>query len=349
MRLHDLVAIAVLGALAVAPALPARAAGAWMSIEQDVLEPGQKVTLVVVPDDDLWRMEISVVRDDGKTQRFEAGRTPAGQRLTFTWRQEEGEHAYDVSALLVDPEGFKETVEDSYSVVVAGPFEASIPADAVDLDARTFQLVSNRPVATVRLEILDEELQTVGKETLRITDSVKGQPTTVQWSEVDSEYPIFRISVRAYGPWQFWADNEIIPWSLAIPHEEVNFATNQYDITDEEAPKLDHAYEEIVAAVEKYGEFVQCRLFIAGYTDTVGDPGSNQTLSNNRARSIAKYFQGKGFQFPIFYQGFGESVLAVPTGDSVDELANRRALYIIAANQPPKTQDVPRGNWTRLQ
>lgn len=349
MRLTNVLAIALPVALAAVPSLPARAAGAWMSIEQDVLEPGQKVVLVVVPDDDLWRIEVEVTRDDGKKQQFQAGRTPAGQRLTFSWRQEEGEHDYAVTALLVDPEGFKETVEDSYSVIVAGPFEASIPAEGVDLDARTFQIVSNRPVATVRLEILDEELQTVGKETLSVTDSVKGQPTTVQWSDVESEHAIFRISVRAYGPWQFWADNEIIPWALAIPHEEVTFATNKYDITDEEAPKLDRAYAEIVAAVEKYGEFVQCRLFIAGYTDTVGDPGSNQTLSNNRARSIARYFQGKGFQFPVFYQGFGESVLAVPTGDGVDELANRRAMYIVAADLPPKTKDVPRANWTRLQ
>ncbi len=338
-------------ALVAVASLPcaARAAGAWMSIEQDVLEPGQKVVLVLVPDGDLWRLEIEVVRDDGRTQRFEAGKTPAGQRLTFSWKQEEGEHDYAVQALLVDPEGFKETVEDSYSVVVAGPFEASLPADRVDLEARTFEIVSNRPVSTVQIEILDEELVTVGKETVRVTDSVKGQPTTVQWSEVETEHAIFRIGVRAYDRWQFWADNEIIPWSLAIPHEEVNFATNQYDITDDEAPKLDRAYEEIVAAVAKYGEFVQCKLFIAGYTDTVGDPGSNQTLSNNRARSIARYFQGKGFEFPVFYQGFGESVLAVPTGDSVDEPANRRALYILAAEQPPRSTDVPRGNWTRLQ
>ena len=328
---------------------PALAAGAWMSIEQDVLEPGQKVVLVVVPDEDLWRMELEVVRDDGRTQAFQAGRTVAGTRLTFSWKQEEGEHSYTVTALLVDPDGFKETLDDSYTVLVAGPFEASLPADSVDLEARTFQIVSNRPVATVQLEIIDEELVSVAKQTVKIADSVKGQPTTIQWDEVESERAIFRIAVRAYDNWQFWADNEIIPWSLEIPHEEVTFATNQFDITDEEAPKLDRAYTEIVKAVDKYGEFVQCRLFIAGYTDTVGDPGSNQTLSNNRARSIARYFQGKGFAFPIFFQGFGESVLAVPTGDSVDELANRRALYILAAEVPPKSNSVPRANWTRLQ
>jgi outer membrane protein OmpA-like peptidoglycan-associated protein len=327
----------------------ASAEGAWMSIEQDVLEPGQKVTLVFVPDDDLWRMELSVTRSDGRTQTFTAGQTPAGTRLTFQWKQEAGEFDYDAVAQLVYPSGSRTSVDDSYHVIVAGPLEATIPAEAVDLEARTFQLKSNRAIESVQIEILDENLSTVVKETVHVPVDGQGKVSTIPWSATDSDVPIFRIWVRAYDSWNFWVDNEIIPWSLSIPHEEVTFATNSFEVTDEEAPKLDHAYKEIRKAIEKYGEFVQCSLYIAGYTDTVGDHGSNQTLSNNRARSIAKYFQAAGFEFSIHYQGFGETVLAVPTGDGVDELANRRALYIIAANNPPRSKDVPRGNWSRLQ
>ena len=327
----------------------ARAEGAWMSIEQDVLEPGQKVTLVFVPDDDLWRLELTVTRSDGRTQDFTADQTAAGTRLTFQWKQEPGEFDYDAVAQLIYPSGSRTSVDDSYHVVVAGPLEATIPADGVDLEARTFQLQSNRPIESVQIEILDEDLATVVKETVHVPVDQQGKACSIPWSPTESDAPIFRIWVRAYDKWNFWVDNEIIPWSLSIPHEEVTFATNSFEVTADEAPKLDHAYKEIRKAIEKYGEFVQCSLYIAGYTDTVGDPGSNQTLSNNRARSIAKYFQAAGFEFSIHYQGFGETVLAVPTGDGVDELANRRALYIIAANNPPTSKDVPRGNWSRLQ
>jgi len=327
----------------------ATAGGAWLSIDQDVLEPGQSVTLFVVPDDDLWRAEIHVTRDDGRKQSFAASKTTAGTRLSYQWKQATGEHDYDVHVLLVYPDGSRDTVDDSYHVVVAGPLEATIPADQVNIDERTFVLRSNRVIAAVQIEILDEDLDTVVKETVNVDPANFGTTTTLQWSEYESDVPIFRIWVRAFCKYNFWVDNEIIPWALSIPHEEVNFATNKYDITEEEAPKLDRAYTEIRKAIEKYGEFVQCRLYIAGYTDTVGDHGSNQTLSNNRARSIAKYFQAKGFEFSIYYQGFGETVLAVPTGASVDELANRRALYIIAADNPPRSKDVPRSNWSRLQ
>ena len=36
-------------------------------------------------------------------------------------------------------------------------------------------------------------------------------------------------------------------------------------------------------------------------------------------------------------QGFGESRLAVPTADNVDEARNRRAQYILAAQTPVQT------------
>lgn len=350
MRRLDPTLLLTLSTLLLTIVLPglARAQGAWVSIEADVISPEEKATLIVVPDANIWRAEILLTRDDGKTQSFQAGRTQAQTGLTFAWKQEEGEHAYDVEVVLVDPEGRKSTVTDSFSVVVAGPLSAEIPADRVDLEARTFEIISNRTLSAVQIEILDEQLQTVVTETIHV-ESVKGKPTSVTWPEPDSDQPILRIWVRAFDHHDFWADNEIIPWSLTIAHEDVNFETNKYDVLPDEAPKLDKAYKEIRKAVKKYGEWVQCKLYIAGYTDTVGAPGSNQTLSLNRAKSIARYFQEAGFEFPIYYQGFGESVLAVPTDDSVDELANRRAVYVIAADTPPRSKDLPRASWTRLQ
>ena len=35
---------------------------------------------------------------------------------------------------------------------------------------------------------------------------------------------------------------------------------------------------------------------------------------------------------PIYFQGFGEEVLAKPTPDETDEPLNRRALYILSAS-----------------
>ena len=92
----------------------------------------------------------------------------------------------------------------------------------------------------------------------------------------------------------------------------------------------------------------QLKLFVAGYTDTVGSHSANQSLSNNRARSIAQWYRQNGLRIPIYYQGFGEEVLAKPTPDETDEPANRRALYILSSQQPATSESLPRSKWRRL-
>jgi len=80
---------------------------------------------------------------------------------------------------------------------------------------------------------------------------------------------------------------------------------------------------------------------VLGHTDTVGSPEDNMVLSRNRAASIARYFKDKGgITLPILACGFGETRLAIETGDNVDEARNRRAQYILAAAEPVA------GSWT---
>jgi outer membrane protein OmpA-like peptidoglycan-associated protein len=100
--------------------------------------------------------------------------------------------------------------------------------------------------------------------------------------------------------------------------------------------------------VEKYGSMVPVKLYIAGCTDTVGDAGSNAELSQRRARAIASWLRGHGYDKPIFTWGFGESLLAVQTGDNVDSAVNRRALYMVGANPPPAGSGVPAVGWRPL-
>ena len=90
------------------------------------------------------------------------------------------------------------------------------------------------------------------------------------------------------------------------------------------------------------------KLYLAGYTDTVGDGGGNQALSERRARSIAAWFRNRGFSGEIAFQGFGERGQAVQTGEGVDEARNRRAVYILAASPPPTSPGLPGSNWSRL-
>ena len=135
---------------------------------------------------------------------------------------------------------------------------------------------------------------------------------------------------------------------MEIPHEDVVFASGSHAIPGAENPKLESSWTSVSEVFAKYGAVVEVKLYVAGYTDTVGDAGSNQGLSERRARSIATWFRQRGFAGPVFYQGFGESVLAVQTPDGTDEQANRRALYVLAAQAPPVSPPLPRSDWKQL-
>ena len=106
--------------------------------------------------------------------------------------------------------------------------------------------------------------------------------------------------------------------------------------------------QELNTVIDKYGEVVPVKLFIGGCTDTVGNKSSNAELSRKRARAIGAWLRDHGTAIPIFYHGFGESWLATPTGDEVDNATNRRAVYMVGANPPPSSAGVPAARWSGL-
>jgi outer membrane protein OmpA-like peptidoglycan-associated protein len=130
---------------------------------------------------------------------------------------------------------------------------------------------------------------------------------------------------------------ELVPWSVVVEHEDVNFRTDSAVIDPEESKKLDAAVEKIGAIIKRSEKFMKMKLYVAGHTDTVGPADKNRKLSLARARAIAAYFRGHGIALPIAVAGFGETVLKVQTPDETDERANRRADYVLgpAAGVPP--------------
>lgn len=109
-------------------------------------------------------------------------------------------------------------------------------------------------------------------------------------------------------------NNEII---LNMP-SDITFDLNQSDVKAAFYPVLNS-----VAKVLKH--FDKTVVSVDGYTDTSGSADYNMQLSNQRAQSVAGYLQGQGVQPQRFsIRGWGETNLAVPTGDGVKNAANRR-------------------------
>src|SRR5262249_28123338 len=159
---------------------------------------------------------------------------------------------------------------------------------------------------------------------------------SITWKQpADTRVMILKLRVEA-------ADGvatnlELIPWSVVVEHEDVNFATDQSTIEPGERDKLDASLDKIAAIIKRSEKLMKLKLYIAGHTDTVGSDAKNRKLSLHRARAIGASFRSKKLAIPIAFAGFGEQVLKVQTPQDTDERANRRADYVLgpADGAPP--------------
>lgn len=218
----------------------------------------------------------------------------------------------------------------------AQPIKVTYDAAHLDLGRRVLEFQVSRPIATAELVAIGEDGKQLGTGSATFDRPAPRTWLAIRWTQpADTRVMILKLRVEATDG---TATNvELIPWSVEVEHEDVNFATDSAVIEPAERAKLDASLTSIREIVQRSQKFFAPKLFIAGHTDTVGTAAKNRKLSLDRARAIASYFRGKGLTIPIAFAGYGEEVLRVKTPDSTDERANRRADYVIgpAAGAPP--------------
>lgn len=224
-------------------------------------------------------------------------------------------------------------------IAIAGPKRiVTYDADHLDLEKRTLQFKVAVPAKEATIVAIGEDGSELGTGSATFTKTTPAEWQTITWTQPDkTRVMMLKLRVVPSDETQGATNVELIPWSVAIDHEDVNFAVDSAVIDANESAKLDASYGKIVDVVKRAEKFMKMRLYVAGHTDTVGSNAKNTKLSLDRARAIAAYFRKKGVKLPIAYAGFGEEVLKVKTPDSTDERANRRADYVIgpAAGEPP--------------
>ena len=230
-----------------------------------------------------------------------------------------------------------------FEVTVHEPLAITAPSDTLDLANRTVSIQSSRPLASARIEVIGPQRAVLAQSEINVDQS--GQ-YLLGWDPTEGE--VLQIIITGTDTHGLRGERVLSPWSYAIPHEDVVFASGSHDVVAAEVPKLEDTWAKIVEQFELYGSVVEMDLYVAGYTDTVGGAGGNQALSERRAQSIARWFKSAGFRGNVFFQGFGESALAVQTADEVDEPNNRRVVYFLANQPPPPNKDIPRSNWKRI-
>lgn len=303
-----------------------------------VITSGVSPTIYITPSADLKELRVSIDAN-GKTYQF-SGSGAAGEELQFSWKADPNATLVNADIYAVFTDGYvAEAVmpmEFSYGGGLAVDYD-SVKADRnkAEISVRVTQAVDTAEIVAYGAEkkVLDRQTISIGQGPGVIT---------LPWLGGVKDTVLIDVTVRNDSS---FAGFTYSPWYLDIPHQDVLFDSNSSVIAESESWKLESTLKELNEVLRLYGSVVPVKLYIAGCTDRQGDAASNRTLSNQRAKAISTWLRTHGYEAPIYYHGFGESLLAVQTADGVEESANRRVLYIVTSDTPP---DLPNVSWKAL-
>jgi outer membrane protein OmpA-like peptidoglycan-associated protein len=237
------------------------------------------------------------------------------------------------SPALVPLQAFADPSSPDKGAVKKPALQVLIDRSKVDLAGHSLEVKLSRAAEKVTLKVVGQSGAVLAEVEKSFGGAAPGTTLVMTWTPSNDE-PVAKIEVWGHDTDGYYAGVAIIPWSLSVPHEEVNFETDSDVIRPSEVPKLEASLQLIKDAVKAHGDLGKITLFVVGNTDTVGTVEHNLTLSRKRARVIAAWFKGRGLSVPIAYEGMGKSVLLVKTADQVDEPRNRRVDYILALEPP---------------
>ncbi len=139
----------------------------------------------------------------------------------------------------------------------------------------------------------------------------------------------FTAVVDSYGA--PWADNPLpapVPGTTTTVYEgDVFFAPDQYSLSDAAKETLDVFVTPFVVGTD-----TTPNLVIVGHTDSTNTMAYNQTLSENRANSVAAYIRGKVHLAVIDASGRGETQPVATNATSTGRAKNRR---VVVTYTPP--------------
>jgi outer membrane protein OmpA-like peptidoglycan-associated protein len=106
---------------------------------------------------------------------------------------------------------------------------------------------------------------------------------------------------------------------------DIEFATGSAALTPQATAELDQLGKALTSA-----QLASFNFKIVGHTDTVGDPATNQSLSDQRAQAVKNYLESKYGIADARLQatGVGENDLLVSTPPQTPDIRNRRVQVI---------------------
>jgi outer membrane protein OmpA-like peptidoglycan-associated protein len=226
------------------------------------------------------------------------------------------------------------------------PLELKLDPANVDLERGQLECSLSRPAARLTLKVLGLDGGVLAEVEQGFEAVPAGTPLVIRWQP--PEATVARIELFGHDTSGYYKGVAITPWSFEVPHEDVVFRTDSADIDPPEEKKLAASLALIKRQLPRARSLGEVTLFILAHTDSVGTAEYNQRLSARRALSIGRWFKSHGVGIPMAYDGVGESMPKVETGDEVAEPRNRRVDYMLAIEPPRFKRSRVTPAWKRL-
>ena len=263
---------------------------------------------------------------------------PAGQSVSFSWAQPAGLYQCTIDIVGKTEAGGKLQSKSYHDFASIAHLSLDVNLRELSPDLSQLTLHANRPISEASLTVSAEDGSLI--DSVDHTFDAK-RDVTVSWTPNEKRPALIDIKI---GDGKGSTANYIVLY-FSIPHKDIVFDTAKSNIRPEQAPYLQDSLEKIQDILSKYSK-VAMDLYITGYTDTVGSVSSNDKLSQERAKSIARWFKSHGLNIPTYYRGVGERALAVQTPDETPNEQNRRAVYILSNRAPSENPSL--GKWNKL-
>ncbi len=302
-------------------------------------------TLYFTPTERIANLKVTV-KGNGKPQVFNFSSIAGAATKEIVLKQKKGIIKYTVNfdGKYFDGKPIKDEVEMTGAVLE--PFSINITKENVDLDNFKAKFSTNREAKKTEIKIYSPDNTVIFEDTKEFETPIANN-IEVNWKLLNDEIKL--IDIKVYDTFGFWVSMAINPISVYIPHEEVHFDSGKWDINESEIPKIKDSLTKIQEVLKKYGTDIDLKLYIIGCTDTMGSKESNITLSQNRAKAISEKFKQLGLKSAVYYTGVGEDLLKKQTEDDVDEVENRRVIYLISSHQPEISRTIKTKTWLKTE
>ena len=320
---------------------------AWSYQVPDQIKPGKRAVLKLSPPETLKKVLVSLQSSnqtiDKKFRVMKAGKT-----YKIAFKPPKGSSTWKASVSgRVGEETL--TAEFEFTLISARPLKVQFLDQKSSLKKGELYFKSNNQLNQASLVAHGDQGEVLWEDEIKF---IKKNGSYLARFQPRPDLPR-RLEIKTTDEYGSWLSVRVVRWYAEVPHEDILFASGSAEITANEEPKMIKALQAVKDELAKFRKAmgnpdiqIDLRLYVGGYTDTVGSKKDNRRLSEKRARSIAAYFKKQHLPIQILYAGFGEDALLVKTADQTEESRNRRAVYVVA-NQIPNGPFFPRASWKK--